>query len=454
MKTNANSISSLPPDTWTRLQKKTQIVVVGGGAGGLPLVRKLGAYFGRKNYDIILIDQNSTHIWKPLLHEVAAGALDANLDEVGYRAHAHRWGYRYFYGKLENIDRETRHVITAPLLDEDGTELTGRHRIRYDYLVLAVGAIANDFGTPGAAQYCMFLNDRKDADRFRQRLLDHCLRAARNGRSGEGSQTVRVVIVGAGATGVELAAELFNAAAALRFYGLEVFDEKQLKVTLVEASPRILAALPEDLAKAAHTELESLGVEVLTETAVAAVERFAVVTKLQGHIEADLIVWAAGVRGDDLLKGIGGLATNSRHQLIVKHTLQTQSDNRIFALGDCAAHINETSGAATPPRAQAAHQMASIVFTNIKALIKDQPLKPFVYRDKGSLVSLSRYSTIGSLMGNLIGGRMAVAGRLARFVYMTLYRLHLVAIHGWLKGTALIAIGHVNRILRPKLKLH
>jgi NADH dehydrogenase len=202
---------------------KTQIVIVGGGAGGLELVRRLGAKLGRDAYDVILIERNQTHIWKPLLHEVAAGSLDANLDEVGYRSHGHRWGYRFFLGSLETIDRAARQVVVAPILDEDGTEIIGRHRIRYDYLVLCVGAVSNDFGTPGAREHCLFLEDREQADRSRQKLLNHCLRVSRTMTTDFGADAyVNVIIVGGGATGVELAAELFNAASALKHYGLEV----------------------------------------------------------------------------------------------------------------------------------------------------------------------------------------------------------------------------------------
>src|SRR5436309_1431502 len=154
---------------------KTQIVVVGGGAGGLELARQLGHNLGRGAYDVILIEKNRTHIWKPLLHEVAAGSLDANIDEVGYGGHGHRWGYRFFYGSLESLDREARNIVVAPLLDDDGTELVGRHRIRYDYLVIAIGSVSNDFGTPGVKEHCLFLEDREQADKFRLKLLNHCL---------------------------------------------------------------------------------------------------------------------------------------------------------------------------------------------------------------------------------------------------------------------------------------
>jgi NADH dehydrogenase len=435
--------------------RKTQIIVVGGGAGGLELVRKLAAHYGRDNFDIILIERNHTHIWKPLLHEVAAGSLDANLDEVGYRSHGHRWGYRFFLGSLESIDRAKRQVTVAPILDEDGSELIGRHTIRYDYLVLSVGAVSNDFGIKGVRQHCLFLDSRSQADRFRQRLLDHCLRVSRRlSIDPQSDMRVDIVIVGGGATGVELAAELYNAAFALKHYGLEVFDESHLKVTLIEAGPRLLPALPEKLAKAAQDELENLGVRVLTGTNVSEVTNEGVVTNA-GFIRAELRVWAAGVRGADFLKEIGGLETNRNNQLSVRQTLQTTRDERIFAMGDCCSFIPEGETKPVPPRAQAAHQMASTVFTNIKKLIGGRTdLEAFVYRDKGSLVSLSRFSTVGSLMGNLVGGRMAIEGRLARLVYVSLYRMHLFAIHGWMRGMTLVVIGHVNQVIRPRLKLH
>lgn len=436
------------------MEKKTQIVIVGGGAGGLELVRKLGERFRRQHFDIILVEPHATHIWKPLLHEVAAGSLDANLDEVGYREHARRWGYRFFQGRLESIDRDARQIAIAPLLDEDGAEIIGRQTIRYDYLVLALGSVTNAYNTPGADKHCIFLDDRGQADRFRLKLLNQCLRVSRQMSADPASDAhVRIAIVGGGATGVELAAELYNAAAGLRHYGLEVFDESRLEISLIEAGARILPALPEKLAEAAHEELEALGVRVLVGARVAEVTPTGVVTASRETIHADLRVWAAGVKGPDFLRGIGGLETNANNQLVVHRTLQTTRDDRIFALGDCAA-CPQDDGKLVPPRAQSAHQMADTVFANLCALLQSKPLKRFAYHDHGSLVSLSRYSTVGSLMGGLIGGKLAIEGRLARLVYIGLYQMHLIAIHGWLRGVALILIGHVNAVIRPRLKLH
>jgi NADH dehydrogenase len=434
---------------------KTQIVVVGGGAGGLELVRKLGAKLGREAFDVILVERSRTHIWKPLLHEVAAGALDANMDEVGYGGHANRWDYRFFFGAMESVDREARQVVIAPILDENGAELIGRHRIRYDYLVIAIGSVSNDFGTPGVARNCLFLEDREQADRFRLKLLNHCLRVSRALAADPAADAhVDVAIVGGGATGVELAAELYNAASALKHYGLEVFDEKRLRVTLVEAGPRILPALPEKLAEAAKQELTALGVRVLEGVAVTEVTPGAMRTAGGEEIRADMLVWAAGVRGPELLGRMDGLEATRNNQLVVQPTLQTTRDPRIFAIGDCCFFKPEGADRPVPPRAQAAHQMAATALANILALIRNDPLKPFVYQDRGSLVSLSRFSTVGSLMGNLVGGRMAIEGRLARLVYLSLYNMHLLAIHGWLKGVALIALGHANQVVRPRLKLH
>ncbi|MGF1605808.1 MAG: NAD(P)/FAD-dependent oxidoreductase [Rhodothalassiaceae bacterium] len=434
--------------------KKTQIVVVGGGAGGLELVRKLGARYGRERHDIILVERNRTHIWKPLLHEVAAGSLDANMDEVGYGGHGARWGYRFFHGSLQDIDRESGHIITAPLLDPEGREVIGQHRIRYDYLILAVGGVSNDFNTPGVREHGMFLENREQADAFRERLLYACLRASHLAEVDGADAKVEVCIVGGGATGVELAAELYNAAAALKNYGLEVFDESRLKVTLLEAGPRILPALPETLADAARQELEALGVAVKTDTMVTRMDQSHVHTKDGQAIPAQLKVWAAGVKAPEFLNGLGGLETNRNNQVLVRPTLQSTVDDRIFAIGDCASCTLPGMERPVPPRAQSAHQMAAATFDNLHRIQSGQPLKPFVYRDRGSLVSLSRFSTVGSLMGNLVGGRMAVEGRLARIAYVSLYRLHLLAIHGTVRGTAMVLVGHVNNIIRPKLKLH
>jgi NADH dehydrogenase len=300
----------------------------------------------------------------------------------------------------------------------------------------------------------MMLDDRADADRFRNRLLNHCLRVSQAMSLDPAAQPVRIAIIGGGATGVELAAELHNAAAGLGFYGLEVFDPAWLRVTLIEGAPRILPALREKLARAAAHELEKLGVTVREGTPVASVEADAVITKAGERIPADIIVWAAGVKGTELLAHLDGLEATPGNQLVVRPTLQTTRDERIFAMGDCCFLKPPGAERPIPPRAQAASQMAATVAANLDWLMQGKPLQAFVYRDRGSLVSLGRYEAFGNLMGNLVGGQMAVEGFLARLLYQSLYRLHLLAVHGWFKGVALILINALTRAVRPRIKLH
>ncbi|SFG42939.1 NADH dehydrogenase [Palleronia marisminoris] len=434
-------------------ERKTQIVVVGGGAAGLGLVRKLAATYGRDSHDIILIEKNRTHVWKPLLHEVAAGSMDANADEVGYGGHAARWGYRFFNAALERIDRDRRMVVTAPLRDEEGEIVIDRHEIRYDYLVLAMGGVSNDFGIPGVLDHAMFLESRPQADRFRRKLLNACLRANDAGTHG-GDVTLPVCIVGGGATGVELSAELVNAAKALRSYGLEVFDEKALKITLLEAGPRLLPALDEEISDKVAERLRELGVDVRLGAMVTEVAPGRVSLKDGTDVEAQMILWATGVRGDPALSKMTDLELSRQGRIVVEPTLRTPADDRIFAIGDCCHCVLPGKEQPVPPRAQSAQQMADHMVGQLDRAQKGEPLRNFVYRDRGALVSLSRFATHGSLMGNLVGGRMEIEGRIARFAYMSLYRVHLMAVHGPWRGPLVILAHEFNRVTRPKLKLH
>ena len=425
-----------------------RIVIIGGGAGGLELATQLGRKLGRRGKaDVVLIDANPTHLWKPLLHEVATGALDSGIDELNYRAHGKVHGFNFQLGRLSGLNREQREVVLAPIHDEQGELIVPQRSVSYDTLVIAIGSVTNDFGTPGAKDHCIFLDSRQQAERFHRTLLNEFLRASNS----ENPRNLEIAIVGAGATGVELSAELYNTAEVLSSYGLKNVSPEQLKVTLIEAGERILPALPPRISAAATRELEVLGVAVRTGTLITEANAEGFVTKDQGTIPARLKVWAAGVKAPEFMKTLG-LETNRANQLIVNASLQTE-DSNIFALGDCCS-VMHSDGKPVPPRAQAAHQQASHLVKALRAHHQGQPLPEFVFRDKGSLVSLSRYSTVGSLMGNLTSGSMMIEGRLARIVYVSLYRLHQIALHGYWHTLLLSLVGHINKVIRPRLKLH
>ncbi|MFI7867816.1 NAD(P)/FAD-dependent oxidoreductase [Ectopseudomonas khazarica] len=430
-----------------------RIVIVGGGAGGLELATRLGRKLGKSGAArIILVDANLTHIWKPLLHEVAAGSLNSSEDELNYVAQA-KWNHFEFQlGRMSGLDRADKHITLAPTLDDDGQVLMPERRIAYDSLVIAVGSTTNDFGTPGAAEHCILLDTREQAERFHRRMLSHYLRAHASEHE-DGSQ-INIAIVGAGATGVELAAELHHAAKQLAAYGLNRIRPEDMRITLIEAGPRVLPALPERIARPVHKTLEKLGVTVLTGAAVSEVMAEGLKTADGNFIPASLKVWAAGIRAPGFLKDLDGLESNRINQLQVRPTLQTTRDDDVFAFGDCAACPQPGSeGRNVPPRAQAAHQQASLLAKSLRLKISGQALPEYRYRDYGSLISLSSFSAVGNLMGNLTGSVM-LEGWLARVFYVSLYRMHQMALYGVPRTLLLMLSDRIGRSTEPRLKLH
>ncbi len=437
--------------TATASASAPKILVVGGGAGGLELATKLGDKLGKKGLaEITLIDRNTTHLWKPLLHEIAVGTMDEGVDAVSYRGHAGAHHFYFRVGTLTDIDRDQREVVLAPMKDEEGAEVLPSTRIPYDYLVIALGSVSNDFNTPGIKENCIFLDSPNQAYKFRSRLLNKCLRIQRI--SGEDNH-VRIAIVGGGATGVELSAELHHAVHEIHNYGFSNVTNEHLNVTLIEAGPRLLPALPERISASAQGELAKIGVDVKLNTLITSADKEGLHTKDGQLIAADLMVWAAGIKVPDFMANIAGLETNRINQLVVNEFLQTNRDPHIFAIGDCAQFTNP-DGTRVPPRAQSAHQMASTCYHNLRALLDGKPLKIYRYTDHGSLISLASYSTVGSLMGNLNKGTMFIEGHLARLVYISLYRMHQMAIHGLIKTGLVMLAGRINRWVRPRLKLH
>lgn len=430
-----------------------QIVIVGGGAGGLELATRLGRTLGKRGQaKVTLVDANLTHIWKPLLHEVAAGSLNSSEDELNYVAQA-KWNHFEFQlGRMAGLNRAERRIRLAATLDDQGQLLMPERELAYDSLVIAVGSTTNDFGTPGAAEHCLFLDTRAQAERFHQQLLNHYLRAHANQAST--TEQINVAIVGAGATGVELAAELHNAAHELAAYGLGRIRPENMRITLIEAGPRVLPALPERISKPVHKTLEKLGITVLTGAAVSQVTADALHTAQGQVIPASLKVWAAGIRAPSFLQDLDGLESNRINQLQVRPSLQTTRDDNIFAFGDCAACPQPGSeGRNVPPRAQAAHQQASLLAKALKLRIEGKALPEYRYRDYGSLISLSTFSAVGNLMGNLTGSVM-LEGWLARMFYVSLYRMHQIALYG-LTRTLLMMLGdRIGRSTEPRLKLH
>jgi NADH dehydrogenase len=432
-----------------------RIVVAGGGAGGLELVTKLGDTLGKRGLaEITLVERSRTHLWKPLLHSVAAGSLRRSQHELNYLAQARWHHFTYCYGEVVGLDRGAKQLHLGEMQDEEGRRITPARSLAYDTLVMAIGSVTNDFGTPGAAQFAVPLENPEQASRFNRRIVNACLRANAQSEPIRPGQ-LHIAIIGAGATGTELSAELHRTVRAVLAYGMDRIDPlRDVHIVLIEAAERILPALPERISNATMDLLRGLGIEVRTGARVAEVRADGVVLASGELIPSELVVWSAGVKAPDFLKDLDGLETNRINQLLVKDTLQTTRDPDIFAIGDCASCPREGSPMPVPPRAQAAHQMASHMVRQINAILAGKPLEPYRYKDFGSLVSLGRYSTVGSLMGFVVGRSMFIEGIFARVMYRSLYKMHEAALHGGPSVFWRTLVSAITQRPTPTVKLH
>lgn len=423
------------------------IVIVGGGAGGLELTAQLAGSLGKpKKAKIMLVDASATHLWKPLLHEVAAGTLDAHKDALSYFNYAKEKQFYFCLGTLQGIDRQQKKIVLAPVLDEQQQEYIPQRYLSYDVLIIAIGSVANDFNIPGAREHCFFLDNREQADKFQHTLLKSLLNLAYKKPQ---ERSLNIVIVGGGATGVELIAELHFVIQQIAGYGIDI-DPRSVTFTLIESNERLLSALPQRVSDSISSNLKNLSVQVLTNERVSKIEANGVYTQNDRYIAADLVVWTAGIKAPELLTTLDGLETNKANQLIVKRTLQTTRDDAIFALGDCA-YCNDNK--AVPPRAQAAHQQANFLARMIPRYLAQQSLSNYHYHDYGSLITLSHYQTVGNLMARATS-TLFIEGKLARFFYWSLYKKHQLVLHGFWRTIINTVSNLLSRKTKPRLKLH
>ncbi|MBK8816104.1 MAG: NAD(P)/FAD-dependent oxidoreductase [Methylococcaceae bacterium] len=428
--------------------RKHKIVIVGGGAAGLELATSLGRKLGKKGLaEIILLDATTTHIWKPLLHEVAAGTLD-EAEQVDYLAQAYRNHFRFRLGKMEGLNRQKKEIYASPTFNESGEQIIPRRTFSYDTLVMAIGSVSNTFGIKGVEENCFFLDTTSQAFRFQKHMVESYIKSIAANETE--LKSLSIAIVGGGATGVELSAELHEVTDMLAVYGLE--QSSNVKLTIIEASPQLLPALPAKLALATQNQLAKLEIDLKLGCRVVEITKEVIKTLDGEMIPAEIKVWAAGIKAADWVNRLDGLETNQINQLIVDETLKT-SDDDIFAIGDCAACPWPGHKGNVPPRAQAAHQQAATLCKTILNRLNGQAPVKYDYKDYGSLVALGKYSTVGNLMGNLMGS-VTIGGFIARVVYLSLYKMHQVAIHGYYR-TALLTLSNLfRRSAHAKIKMH
>jgi NADH dehydrogenase len=379
-----------------------------------------------------------------MLHTFAAGTWNLHEQQVQYVAHARTHHFEYMPGQLSAIDRVARRIHLAPL-EVAGEVVASSRALDYDALVLAIGSRANDFGTPGVVEHCHFIDSHDQADAFNARVRAQVVRSfAQRG-------DITIAIVGGGATGVELAAELSRMVDLATAYGGDI--RPRLRVTLLESGPRILGAFPEAVSVSAAAQLRALGVDVRTGAKVVAADDDGFELDGGERVFAALKVWAAGIRASDSFAG-SGLEVNRVGQVVVGANLLAKDEQRIFAVGDCASLISEGAGRALPPTAQVANQQALHLIRHLPAWLQEgKPIAPFRFRDLGALVALGEYNAYGRLgrIGFFKGG--FIKGWFALLNHALLYRRHQLSLHGPLRAALLWVAESINGLVRPRLRI-
>ena len=422
------------------------ILIVGGGVAGLILATRLGHSLGRRNLArISLIDRSWVHVWKPMLHTFAAGTWNIYEQQVQYVAHARAHHFEYVPGQLDAIDRAAGSIRLAPL-KAAGEVVAGGRELGYDVLVLAFGSRANDFGTPGVVEHCHFIDSPDQADAFNARMRAHVVRSFAQGGN------IDIAIVGGGATGVELAAELCRMVELAAGYG-KVDIRRRVRLTLLENAPRILSAFPEAVSASAAAQLRGLGVDLRTGVKVVAADAGGYILEGGERVPAALKVWAAGIRASGGVEK-SGLELNRAGQIVVEPNLLAKGADSIFALGDCASLVPEGSGRPLPSTGQVANQQALHLVRQLPAWLRDgRPVPPFRFRDLGALVALSEYNAFGRLgrFGFFKGG--FIKGRFAQLSHAVLYRRHQLSLHGPYRAALLWLAERINALVQPSIRI-
>ncbi len=432
------------------MKTKKNILIIGGGAGGLELAASLGRKLGKKKLHITLVDKTLTHIWKPLLHEVAAGTLPYHNDELNYINHAAKNNYHFVLGTMTNLDRANKKITLSPIQTKDGDISINERQIEYDILVLAIGSQANTFNIPGADEHCFYLDSLNEAKNFHRHLIDRIIQMRQYEHQKE-KIPLSIAIIGGGATGVELAAELAFSIIEAKKVGLGPADDVSTPIHIIEASDRVLPLLPERIGLSVMKELSKRDITIHANEMVSQIDKKSIHTKSGLKINATLKIWVAGVKVDSWTNACDGLQTNSINQFLVKPTLQTTVDDDIFAIGDCAGLKQNESW--LPARAQTASQQAVFLKKNIINQIKNKPLLNFKYVDYGSLINLSHQKTFALLMGKF-SKKFLLEGKIARIMYLFLYKKHQAICYGWWFVIKNMLSSFIEKRIKPRLKLH
>ena len=384
-----------------------RVVIVGAGFGGLNAARSLAA----APVQITVIDRKNHHTFQPLLYQVATAGLSPGEIAAPIRSILSRHkNVRVLMSEVTGFDLERRLVETAEL------------QIAYDYLIVAAGSRHAYFGHDDWELLAPGLKTIEDALEIRRRVLLAFELAERQAAAGEAREPLNFVVVGAGPTGVELAGTLAEISRHALAHEFRSIDPQRSHILLLEGGPRVLPAYAEDLSRSAQEQLQHLGVEVRTSAVVTKVEPGAIHIG-QTHLQATVVLWAAGVAASSLGKKLGG-PLDRAGRVLVQPDLSLPGHAEVFVVGDLAA-LKDDQGKMLPGVAPVAIQQGRFVARLIRREIESLPgirpsRAPFHYWDKGSLATIGRAAAVAEF------GKIHVSGFMAWLAWLFVHILFLI----------------------------
>ncbi|HEX7724499.1 MAG TPA: NAD(P)/FAD-dependent oxidoreductase [Candidatus Paceibacterota bacterium] len=389
--------------------KRPQIVILGAGFGGVFVAKNLRKAIKRGEVDVTIINRTNSFLFTPLLHEVATGGLNPRNVAEPLREIFVGTNIRIIQGWVESIDSKNRTLS----IKADGDITTS---LVYDYLVIATGAETAYYGIAGAQEHALPLKTLADAARIRNRVINAFEEASVTTDAEQRRDLLSFVVVGGGATGVEVVGELteFIDGIVDRYHYCQ---KDEPKVTLVHASKELLEQFKPSLRKAAQEQLTKEGITVRAETFVTEVTSEGLKLKSGEMIEASTIIWSAGVKAL-VPKFTDMQPTLTGGRLAVDNYFRILGNDRIFAMGDAAAYIDShdgPTGRPIPQLAQAAQAQASVVAANLIAAVHGRPMQEFHYHSKGAMVSVGQWFAIGEIYS------MKMAGWFTWWLWRTVY---------------------------------
>jgi len=388
-----------------------RVVIVGAGFGGLNAAK------GLKNADVevTVIDKRNFHLFQPLLYQVATGALSPGEIAAPIRGVLRKSKNTHvFLGTVTGVDPEAKTVQL-----EDGAV------IPYDTLIVATGSTDNYFGHPEWAALAPGLKSVENATEIRRRILMAFENAERATNEKERKALLTFVVVGGGATGTEMSGAISEIARDIVVHDFRSINTREAEVIMVEGSPRVLSAYPEDLSKSAENQLHKLGVKTRLSTIVTAIDESGVTVKSgdkEDRIPTKTVIWGAGVRATPLgklLADLTGAEVDKGGRVTVEPDLSLRGHPEILVLGD-VANFSHQGGKPLPGVAQVGIQMGVYAAKLVKARLNQETIKPFKYWDKGNMATIGKAAAVAQI------GKLHFGGLLAWLLWLFVHLMYLV----------------------------